>query len=58
MVTECLNQNRQEIESRMAHAPGKAFRKEPAIMDLKEMFPTEESAREWFEGIFWPDGRK
>lgn len=42
----------------MAHAPGKAFRKEPAIMDPKEMFPTEESAREWFEGICWPDGRK
>ncbi|MXX88584.1 MAG: IS1595 family transposase [Boseongicola sp. SB0677_bin_26] len=42
----------------MAQAPGKNFRKGLTIIDLMEMFPTEESAREWFESTIWPDGRK
>ena len=27
-------------------------------MDMADKFPTEESAREWFENLIWPDGRK
>ena len=27
------------------------------MMELADMFPTEESAREWFEAKVWPDGR-
>ncbi len=37
--------------------PRKAFRKGLTIVDLVEMFPTEEKAREWLEGVIWPDGR-
>ena len=42
----------------MAHkAPGKAHRKGLTMVQLCDMFPTEESAREWFESQVWPDGR-
>ncbi len=39
------------------NAPGKSFRQGLTIVDLIEMFPTETSARKWFEGIIWADGR-
>ena len=38
-------------------APGKAHREGISIMALGEMFPDEESAREWFESRVWPAGR-
>ena len=38
-------------------APGKAYRKGLSIVELMDMFPTEDAAREWFESIFWPEGR-
>ena len=38
-------------------APGKAHREGMTIIDLMDMFPTEEAATEWFETIIWPDGR-
>ena len=42
----------------MAHAaPGKSDRDGISLMALADMFPTEESAREWFESCVWPDGR-
>ncbi len=41
----------------MAQAPGKSFRKGLTIIQLMDMFPTEESARTWFEGLIWADGR-
>ena len=42
----------------MAHvAPGKSDREGIALVELCDMFPTEESAREWFEAHVWPDGR-
>ena len=42
----------------MAHkAPGKSDREGITMMQLCDMFPTEESAREWFEACVWPDGR-
>ena len=42
----------------MAHpAPGKSDREGITMVQLCDMFPTEESAREWFEMRVWPDGR-
>ena len=38
-------------------APGRAEREGISMMELADMFPTEESAREWFEAKIWPDGR-
>ena len=37
-------------------APGRAHREGISLFELQEMFPDEEAAREWFEGIIWPDG--
>ena len=43
----------------MSHnAPGKAFRTGISLIQLMDVFPTEDAAREWFEGIYWPDGRR
>ena len=42
----------------MAHkAPGKSDREGITLVQLADMFPTEEAAREWFESRIWPDGR-
>ena len=42
----------------MAHkAPGKAYRNGIDILQLMEMFPSEEAATEWFEAQVWPEGR-
>ena len=42
----------------MSHkAPGKSDREGITMMQLCDMFPTEESAREWFESRVWPTGR-
>ena len=42
----------------MAHpAPGKSDREGITLVQLCDMFPTEESAREWFEARIWPNGR-
>ena len=38
-------------------APGKAHREGLTVVQLMDMFPTEEAATEWFESIIWPDGR-
>ena len=40
----------------MKKAPGKAFRAGISIVELMELFPTEDAARDWFEAIYWPDG--
>ncbi|MYL01117.1 MAG: IS1595 family transposase, partial [Gammaproteobacteria bacterium] len=37
-------------------APGKSARKGISLFELQELFPNEEAAREWFEGIIWPNG--
>ncbi len=39
-------------------APGKWFRKGISLIELTDMFPHEESAIKWFEGIRWPDGKR
>ena len=42
----------------MAHkSPGKSDREGITLVELCDMFPTEESARDWFESRVWPDGR-
>ena len=41
----------------MASGPGKSHRKGISLIELAEMFPTEDAAREWFEGVVWPDER-
>ncbi len=38
-------------------APGKAHREGLTVVQLMDMFPTEEAATEWFESVIWPDGR-
>lgn len=37
-------------------APGKHYRKGMTIMQVVEMFPTDEAAYRWFESELWPDG--
>ncbi len=39
------------------NAPGKAHREGLTLVQLMDMFPTEEAATEWFESVIWPDGR-
>ncbi len=41
----------------MAKAPGKAHREGITVMEMAELFPTDEAAREWFEAKMWPEGR-
>ena len=38
-------------------APGKAYRKGLSLIEVMDMFPHEDAAREWIESIIWPDGR-
>ena len=38
-------------------APGKAHRKGLTLIQLMEMFPTEEAANNWFESVLWINGR-
>ena len=38
-------------------APGKAHREGITLVQLMDMFPTEEAATEWFKSAIWPDGR-
>ena len=38
-------------------APGKSHREGLTVVELMDMFPTEEAATEWFKSIIWPDGR-
>ncbi|MYA62408.1 MAG: IS1595 family transposase, partial [Dehalococcoidia bacterium] len=39
----------------MSSAPGKSHRQGLSIIQLMDMFPDEESARDWFEANRWPD---
>ena len=38
------------------NAPGKHYRKGLSLVEITRMFPDDETARKWFEGIRWPDG--
>ncbi len=37
-------------------APGKHYREGVTVMQMTDMFGTEEKAIEWFEGLHWPNG--
>lgn len=39
-------------------APGKSYRKGLTLVQLMDMFLTEEAATEWFESVIWPKGRR
>ena len=39
-----------------SRGPGKAHRRGISLLELAEMFPSEEAARLWFEWQIWPDG--
>ena len=42
----------------MAHSrPGKSDREGITVVQLADMFPDEQAARDWFEKQIWPDGR-
>ncbi len=38
-------------------SPGKAYRPGLTIVELTDMFPSEEAASDWFESVLWPNGR-
>ena len=38
--------------------PGKAYREGISLMELADMFPDEEAATKWFEGLIWPNGQR
>ena len=38
-------------------APGRNHRQGITVIQLAEMFPDEDAAREWFEAVVWPGGR-
>ena len=40
-----------------AKAPGKSHREGVSIMQMAELFPTDDAARKWFEAKIWPNGR-
>ena len=40
-----------------AKSPGKSHREGLTLVQLMDMFPTEEAAVEWFESVVWDDGR-
>ena len=46
-----------ESEVKKYKAPGKSHRVGITMLDLAQMFPDENVARAWFEGIIWADGR-
>ena len=41
----------------MAKAPGKSDREGISLIEIMDLFPTEQSAIDWFEAHMWPDGR-
>lgn len=41
----------------MSSAPGKHYRQGVTLIELMALFPTEEAATKWFEGMVWPNGR-
>ena len=41
----------------MTNAPGKSGREGVTVMQMADMFPTDEAAREWFEAKIWSKGR-
>ena len=47
-----------EVQSVMVHkAPGKSHREGISLVQLFDLFPDEDTATKWFEGVVWPEGR-
>ncbi|MYA85823.1 MAG: transposase, partial [Acidimicrobiaceae bacterium] len=44
-----------EVETHKA--PGRHWRQGITLIELAEMFPTEEAAEQWFESVVWANGR-
>ena len=44
-------------KARTFNAPGRAHREGMSIIELMEMFPSEEIATKWFESVVWAGGR-
>ena len=38
--------------------PGKHYREGITLLELAELFPTEDAARKWFEKMLWPTGER
>ena len=38
--------------------PGKSYRNGITLLQLQDMFPSEDAAGEWFESLIWADGRR
>ena len=41
----------------MKKAPGRSHREGLSLLELMDMFPSEEAATKWFEDVLWPNGR-
>ena len=41
----------------MKKAPGRSHREGISLIELMDMFPSEEAAATWFEDVLWPTGR-
>ena len=60
IVTSPPTEKRRKLKVRhVTHpaGPGRTDREGLSIFQLNTLFPNEESAREWFEGLRWADGR-
>lgn len=42
----------------MHKAPGKSHREGMTLVQMMDMFPTDEAATEWFEECVWPNGER
>lgn len=40
------------------NGPGRSHRKGISLLELTQLFPDEQSAIDWFESVFWANGRK
>ena len=49
---------RVDVEGVRMTGPGRSDREGLTLVQLLDMFPTEEAARAWFERIRWPNGRR
>ncbi len=39
-------------------APGRSHREGMTLVEMMDMFPTDEAATRWFEGRIWPEGKR
>ncbi len=51
------NTKNEKNTKKSPNSPGKSQREGISVIELMEMFPTEQSANDWFESTIWPKGR-